>query len=245
MQITKYEGDNSTKVTKYIDTYFANLVSDAGCVLYYDARQDLITSNGATPDRSGQNNIITWLSFGSPQGLVNESGKISRLFDGIEDYGNIENSPSITIPNGPLAMFATIKVATGAGNGYLFCKNDNTFDTVQQGIFYYGAYKRISVVAEGIDITASADNSINLDTWYNVGAIWDGESVKVYINYVQSGDTYAFSGTLTSRPNASIGRRVSGAYFKGNIATLTVYRGEKAIESNLFKAEKALSKGYV
>jgi hypothetical protein len=164
--------------------------------------------------------------------------------DGADDLFSLVNTASLDITVAPLAVFATIKTPAILQTEYVFCKNVDSVATVQYGLGvdsdgYVASY------LEGVARQTTA-NSLIANTVYNIGFIWDGTNIKNFINKVQSGITGTFSGSLTSRANVRIGCRGNNSvFYKGGIATLTVYAGAKAIEANILKAETAISKAYL
>jgi hypothetical protein len=228
---------------------FETLVKSAGGVSYYDARKDLIQANGVTPDRSGKGNNITWNNFAGTgaSGLVIENGKVFRRLDGAEDFGSMVNSASIDITSAPLAVFATFRIPSSVvSNGFIFAKNLNATANIQYSLYYSTISNNITTYMEGIGRGATANSSIAKDVLHNVGYIWNDTNVKFYKNMLQNGSIVAFSGNLTSQPNARIGKEeVAGFYLKCDLATLTIYTGAKATEANILKAEQAISKAYI
>jgi hypothetical protein len=226
---------------------FENLVKSAGGVLYYDARKDLIQANGVTPDRSGQGNNVTWNNFAGTgtSGLVVENGKVFRRFDGTDDFGSMVNTASIDITSAPLAVFATIRIpSTATGFMYLFSKNLDASANEQYGLLFSNTTNKFMPYLEGEERGIS--EAITKDVFVNIGYVWDGAATKNYINLITNGTDGVYSGLLTSRPNARIGRReTASAHLKGDLATISIYTGAKATKSNILKAEAALSNGYI
>jgi hypothetical protein len=226
---------------------FDSLVKSAGGVFYYDARKDLITANGVTPDRSGKGNDVTWANFAGSgaSGLVIEDGKVFKRCDGTDDFGSMVNSASIDITSAPLALFVTVK-PNATSNGLILCKNLDATANMQYAILYDATNKRMMYLLEGSVVASGAINSVPLNECKDVGIIWDGATAREYINCIPSGITGNHLGTLTSRPYARIGRReTAAAQFKGDLATMSIYAGANAIESKILKAEAALSKAYI
>ena len=58
--------------------------------------------------------------------------------------------------------------------------------------------------------------------WHFGGFTWDGETVYAYVDGVQ-GTASAYSGSLTSRENMSIGRRYDAGYFDGTIDEVMIF----------------------
>jgi hypothetical protein len=229
----------------------------AGAVLCLDARKatglGLPTNSPLTSpwvDLSGLANNATPESMAgtTASGVdITDPIKPTWVFDGTSDHFTLTDTASLDITSAPLAIFVTIKVdPTMSGTGYIVCKNLNASTNIQYGLSYFVTNTQIGLYLEGASRKTSTTGSVPANTWYNVGFIWDGSNVKAFVNGVQSATTGTFSGTLTSQPNMRIGRRETpSSYYKGSIATLTIYAGVKATEANILKAERAISRAYI
>lgn len=164
----------------------------------------------------------------------------SNLFNGINNYVSLPNSTSLDITSAPLAIFATIRVKSGASAGYILCKNLLGTSDIQYAIYFNGT----NVISSRIDTVQTNSSSIFLtEKWFNVGVIWDGANINMYINFNQSGTPGSFTGTLTSVAVIQIGRReVNGAYLNADIANVSVYASSDANE--IIKHQKILSKQF-
>lgn len=235
----------------------AQLVRSAGCVLYLDARRATgsalpVNSPLTSPwiDLSGQGNNATPTNMaGTITSGVNitDPSKPFWVLDGIDDFFSLVNTASVDITSAPLAVFATIKVnASAAANSYIVCKNITNASYVQYGISWSFSGNQVAVTLEGAPRGSSAIGSVPKDTWKSIGFIWNGANINYYINGLTSGTVGAYSGILTSRAYLEIGRReVETSYFSGSIATVSIYSGSKATETNILKAEKAISAAYL
>lgn len=229
----------------------------AGSVLYLDTRKatgsGLPTNSPLTSpwvDLSGLGNNATPIDMASTivSGVdVSDPLKPFWALDGVNDIFNLVNTPSIDITSAPLAVFATFSIKAGSNNGWLFTKNLSEASDVQFGLYcIYSSNGTISAYLEGASYGIGQSGVISADTWYNVGWIWDGTNVKIYINCVQSGNTGTYEGLLTSKPNVRIGCRANNAiYLNGKIATVSVYAGVKATEANVLAAEQLISTDYL
>lgn len=252
-------GDFMSLITVY-NSSFKSMAKSAGAVLYLDARKATgnskpINSPLTNPwtDLSGLGNNATPTNMAGTtvSGVdTTDSSKPFWVLDGTDDFFNLVNTASVDITASPLAVFATIRADVGAGNGYIICKNVDSSTNMQYGIHRDGTNSNLNIYLEGLGRKNTTSNTVPSATWFNVGFIWDGTNVKAYINCIQSGTAGSYSGALTGRANAQIGCR-SGAgatkatFFRGNIATASIYTGAKATESNVLKAEKAISKAYI
>lgn len=223
----------------------------AGAKLYLDARK--ATGTGlptntplTTPwvDLSGNSNNATPTNFASTTASgvdVSDPLKPVWVLEGSDDCFNIIASLSLNITNAPLAIFATLKITTGASAGWILSKNVVGAADMQYGLYYNSA--QFQAYLEG---ASRVSVNISQNIYYNVGFIWDGTNVKVYFNGVQNGAQQAFSGTLTNRSDMAIGKRANNAvFFKGRIATVTIYSGVNAVESKILAAEQLISAAYL
>lgn len=163
--------------------------------------------------------------------------------DGIDDYGSFANNTPFDITTAPLAIFATISVAVGAGQGYIVCKNLSSAADVQYAMFYENTGKDIGINLNG---TVYFFNTVLTEgTTYDVGFIWIGSTLKRFLNGVQLGTDLAYSTPLTSRPTLAIGKQGAGSlYFKGNIKNLAIYAGAGVTEAYILKERKNTMRRY-
>lgn len=240
---------------------FTGLAKDAGAVLYLDARMadrfNLPVNDPLTnpwTDLSGFRNDATPTNFAGTIASGVDTTDPSKPFwvlDGTDDFFGLINSSSLDITSAPMGVFATINVSPLSSTvGYIVCKNLDASTNVQYGMYWDNVSSRLSVFLEGAVKKSSLNNSLEAGAWYNVGFIWDATNVKLFINQVQSSTSAAFSGTLTTRANVQIGCRGNTggsktALLNGKIATVTVYSGSKATETNILKSERTISNAYI
>jgi hypothetical protein len=238
---------------KYVESN-RYLAKQAGSVLYLDAHQANgvglpINSQLTTPwsDLSGNANNATPTNMaGTTASGVDVSDPLRPFWalDGAEDFFSLVNTASVDITSAPLAVFATIKIFLNGNFYMIICKNTDSLLTTQYALYF--ANNAFYAYLEGAFKGNSATIADITDRWANVGFIWNGTNVKYYVDLLSSGNTTAFSGTLTSRPNLRIGRRETASnQFKGNIASVSIYAGTNATEANVLRAEKAISKTYI
>jgi len=162
------------------------------------------------------------------------------VFDGTDDFFSLINTPSIDITSAPLAVFATVKVNSFAGNnGRIVVKDD--VGGKQYAILHANDDSKFEIIVNNISVKT---NIVTKGIWYSVGFIWDGATFKAFVNQINNGSS-ALSGSLTSRPNINIGRQISGTYFSGKLSSLSIYAGANATEANVLKSEKQISKAYI
>lgn len=236
------------------------LAKSAGSVLYLDARKatgsGLPTNSPLTSpwvDLSKYTNNATPANMaGTTASGVDVSNPIKPFWalDGTDDFFTLINTASLDITSAPLAVFATLLIPTTSQNGYVFCKNEDAAANVQYALVFDNAAGNFYVYIEGTNVGKGSGAAITKDVFVNVGWIWDGTNIKHYVNQVQGGVVGTHSGTLTSRSRLHIGCRGNAAggrliFHKGRIGTISVYSGAKCTESNVLRAEKAISKAYL
>jgi hypothetical protein len=231
------------------------LVKNAGGVLYLDARKatgyGLPTNSPLTSpwvDLSGNGNNATPNNMaGTTASGVDTTNPLKPFWatDGIDDFWSLVNTASLDITVAPLAIFSTIKISTGAAGGYVINKNNSGAD-FQYALNWDNVGSRMVCYLEGANRKTGTSSSVVANSWYNVGWIWDGSTVKLFVNLIQDGAAGTYSGSLTSRPNLRIGRRETAAgHLKCSIATVTIYYGNKVIVPNVLAAERVISKNYI
>jgi hypothetical protein len=231
---------------------FKALIKAAGGVLYLDARK--ATGNGLPSnnpltgqwmDLSGLGNNATPTNMaGTTASGVDISDPLRPcwVLEGTDDFFSMVNTASVDITSAPLAIFATVKIATGAAAGYIVSKNGVGNTERQYGLLW--DTQSVRAVLQSSARGQSAAGSVPENQWHNVGFTWDGVNVVYYIDGVVSGDPVATSTVLTSRPNMQVGRRET-VYYNGCLATVTIYAGAKATDANTLKAEREISKSYI
>lgn len=181
---------------------------------------------------NGRHMKLNNLAYSGASGWQNDPYRAS--FDGVDDHGCIVNDSGVDVTTAPLAIFATVRVASGAGTGFIVCKDTSAFADVQYGMFWDGATKRIVSVLEGANRALGVSNTVLEGVWCDVGFIWDGTNTKTYVNAVQSGASVAYSSSLTSRPYLRIGRReTASSHFKGDIRNDAIYSGAGLTEAKV------------
>jgi len=196
----------------------------------------------------GKNSAIPTNMAGTTASGVDTSDPL-RLFwvlDGTDDFFSLVNTASVDITAAPLAIGCTFKLNATAGDGWIICKNLSAANDTQYGVFFNDTNDHIDVYINGVLVASTANDSITKGTWYNFYFTLIGENVATKINGITSGTGGTHAGAITTRANFRIGRRETTAgYFKGNLAAIEIYTGTKATESNILRAEKAISKAYI
>ena len=200
-------------------------VSD-GLVIYLDAGNAKSYVNGSANwnDISRNENNGTLVN-GTTFSSVN-CGSI--LFDGIDDYVQIENSTTLNLTQdggSVSAWFRTGVIGSGSIGGSLVAKT-NTYNN-GYWLTKYNDKVRISLHGSSVSfrlqmvgVTSIADN-----IWHQAVATWTTSQVNLYVDGVlDSTQSYTFSFATSTDP-LYLGRQknVGELYFDGKISTAQIY----------------------
>lgn len=189
----------------------------------------LLHMNGADGSTTFTDNAAggthTWTANGNAQIDTAQSklGGASGLFDGTGDYLSTPDSDDWNFGAGDFTIDGWIYPTAGTdhpiaqqfidGNNYLQFRASNL------GIYFSIYSGGSSLVNEGWNIT------INLNTWYHVAVVRNGNSWMLFVNGIKLGTgNYAitepdFAATF------DVGRRQTNIFFTGSIDELRVSKG--------------------
>jgi hypothetical protein len=174
-------------------------------------------------------------------------------FDGIDDYGWIPNKPSIDITIEEFAICSTFRIRSDSAATFLICKTSSLVTEAQYAMGYNSITKTIDLLLNGSIVCSTPANGIVEEKWYNVIFYRNTSGVITpYLNKVVGTPT-TYSTALTSQPNLRVGARTTNAggtthsgYFKGDIATLTMYSlPSSLIIKNIIDAEMNIAEEYM
>jgi|GEM_PF-3833641 len=169
--------------------------------------------------------------------------------DGGDDFLSILNSTGIDVTSAPLAIFATIRFKTLLKDHFLLCKNLDSLATAQ-----YLFYRATTGVMRFLNNGANKGSSVAVDdnVFVDVGFIWDGTTVKYYVNLAQGGTNGALTGSLISQPNVRVGCMSTSAngsthstFGQFDLANECLYAGPLATEANILKHRREVAKDYL
>ena len=156
-----------------------------GLNLYYDISNPLSYSGSGTSitDLSGNGNTGT---------LVNGAGYSSSnggtlVLDGVNDYINIPHSTSLVKTNVG-ALFIWVKVVNTNTRQIIINKGNIYGDISAYGMYFWGSNYEYVEIAN----TTSANQISNITTagiWKQVGMVWNGTTLKKYVNGVEVAST--------------------------------------------------------
>lgn len=158
-------------------------------------------------------------------------------FDGVDDYINCGNNSSVQITTNAVTMEAWIKATTwktnvyegtivnkeGSSAGYMLrCGNGGELNmAIGNGTTWGQIY------------SGSSSTYMSLNNWYHVCGIYDGSSMKIYINGTQVASG-TFSGNIANTTsNLWIGstQLYSTRTFKGNIDEVRIWKTAVSIST--------------
>ncbi|HEY6504384.1 MAG TPA: Ig-like domain-containing protein [Chitinophagaceae bacterium] len=179
-------------------------------------------------DNSGNNNNGT-LTNGPAWSASGRYGS-AILFDGTNDYININDANSLDLTNGMtleawvnpsnLTGFKTVicKDRTTSNYTYTLAANNNTTNVNNQR-----PNSRIRIGSNNRTVTGTTKLALN--TWTHIASTYDGTTMRLYINGVQV-STFATTGNITVTTNPlRIGgtTALAAQYFAGRIDEVRIY----------------------
>ena len=195
--------------------YGPRVVTD-GLVLALDAAD--------TNSYSGSGSTLYDLSGGGNDGTIsgatfNSDGYFD--FDGTDDYIDCGNSSILNVGNNitvnvwfyvnQTSSFETIvaKVLNDYSLGWELDNSSGTF--------------RVTLRPSATQVNLIA-GTLSVGNWYMGTMTFDNTTARLYLNGVQTGSTTSGGPvTLNSTQSLTIGRRIQGSYYDGNIAQVSIY----------------------
>jgi hypothetical protein len=178
--------------------------------------------------------------------------KLARRYmirlDAVDDFMALTNSPSLDlgVNGGEQAWAALLRVPLGAIAGYALCKNGTLGTDQQYAIYYVVADNRFALFLNGLERASTGAQSVNQNELYSLIFYRNSAGlITPYLNKVVK-PTATYAGNLTTQPNVRVGRRETAAgYFKGDIASISLYQAPKLDINQILKAEWNIAKDYI
>lgn len=211
-------------------TIFSQTLSDSLVAHYF------LDSNGV--DNVGSNNgtVIGAISVSDRNGNANNAYQ----FDGINDMIDIGSYPDLAI-TGDITVSSWVKTPTSWQSVYadpmIYVRN-TVYVTNVTGVNLYinnahlstrkfGFILRTATNTWGDDFALST-STLQLNTWYFVVGVREGNLVKIYVNGVLEKTDAGTGGLIDygTSPSASIGQKdgTSQHWFKGTIDDVRIYK---------------------
>lgn len=148
------------------------------------------------------------------------AGKIGQglSFDGSTSYVNLGNVTKLKVSS--VSVAAWVRMPSTMTTGYIYrFRSGIEFYSLASGKFGWSVYNGTTSGAASSTLATYNDNR-----WHHVVGMYDGTSVKLYVDGVLS-DSKSFSGNISYGSGAAIGRDGdnSALYFKGSLDEVRVY----------------------
>ena len=239
---TTNEQNDYRIIIKYIDGTFAsmrfnkgNSYVEEGLIAHLDGINN--TGNGHSTETQ------TWKDLsnhGNDATLYNNPtwSNNSLTFDGIDDYGILDNTANQEFLNG-LTVETRVKILTTDNGSNLtfitFLDNNNSYSprdglSQQMNKSSHKFFNRISINNEWV-ISYQQDSS-NLGEYYTVTTVYDNQSEKIYINGILD-NSQSKIGTYSKSSRAfNIGRQIQEGSSNANVEFQNVLIYDRALTEN-------------
>lgn len=219
-----------TSQTVTVHSTLNNLVLNDGLVGYYKLDE---SSAGTAADQSGFGNTGT--ASGSP--TVDASVPTTQFtnakslsFNGTSQYVDLGNPAILNSEFGDtISMSAWIKSATLVGLRNIVGKSytsPHADPYYSWNLLQAGAVLSCRLDSTVVQSSGSGAGALTTGTWMHVACVYNGATVKIYINGVEVGSAARTGAVTTSTRNVRIGGRDTSdpaEYFSGNIDDVRIY----------------------
>jgi len=142
-------------------------------------------------------------------------------FDGTNDYVDCGNNSILDVGNN-ITVNVWFYVNTNSAYQAIAAKVLNDFSLGWEVANNSGTF-RVTLRPSATQINLVA-GSLSVGNWYMGTMTFDNTTARLYLNGVQTGSTTSGGPvTLNSTQSLTIGRRVQGQYYDGNIAQVSIY----------------------
>jgi len=205
--------DNSTYVGVTGSTP-AQAVWDSNFVFVSHMNDNPDTSH--IKDSTSNANNGTKKGINEPIEATRSVGK-AQSFDGSNDMVALTSVSGVDIIDRPLTLEATIQPITGAGDGYIICRNTDAAANLQYALQW--SSNIVFNYLEGTGHRTDSNANVTVNSWYVLAFVWNNVGVtQHYVSGSPSGSPNSYTGALTSRTTLQLGRRaLANLYFKGLI----------------------------
>lgn len=167
-------------------------------------------------DKSGNGNN------GTNYGAVFATGKINQglSFDGTDDYVEILHSSSVDISGDKITLEAWIKAYALPADGERWViLNKNHAYALQ-----VADSGKVRVWLGPLTTFVQTDNpEISTGVWYHLVGVYDGSSVKIYVNGILKKEVIKSGDQASSDNNITVGAKPPEGYFNGIIDEVKIY----------------------
>jgi hypothetical protein len=166
-------------------------------------------------DSSGNGNTGT-ISKATWTTSADSSGALA--FDGSTSYVTIANNTSLS-PTSQMTVEAWVKPQTLLGTQKVIVDKASTYT-----LAIIGGEVSFGVSGPGLTVTSSGAN-LAAGVWYHIAGVYDGSSIKVYVNGGEKGSQSASGAIAVTTSGLTIGRRgkSSSLWFPGTIDEVKIH----------------------
>jgi Concanavalin A-like lectin/glucanases superfamily/Pro-kumamolisin, activation domain/Reelin subrepeat B/Immunoglobulin domain/HYR domain/Viral BACON domain len=224
-------------------SYFAVVTNALGSVTSSNA---LLTVNAGPPCAPPPQGLVSWwraegdatdyagVNNGTLQGAVTFApGRVGQAFNlnGTNSYIQVPSSPALK-PTGPFTVEGWVNYNgfTGPNGGGIITKGQDAEAAMDWTLVVGPARElRPGVMAGGYWVTYGCSSALATGVWYHVAMVYDGSSVRVYLNGLLDGSAGASGAVQASDYALRIGAYapVNGtankSYLLGRIDELSLY----------------------
>ena len=145
----------------------------------------------------------------------------SFTFDGTDEYVNCGNDSSLNVGNN-ITVNVWFYVNQTASFDAIIAKVVNDYSLGWELDNSSGTF-RVTLRPSATQINLVA-GSLSVGNWYMGTMTFDNTTARLYLNGVQTGSTTSGGPvTLNSTQSLTIGRRVQGSFYDGNIPQVSIY----------------------
>ena len=177
-------------------------------------------SGSAVSDASGNGNNGIYSGSGSHWTTEGKFGN-GGTFNGSNDYVWVSNSTSLNITSNSITVSAWIKHST------------SPWHSICDGIVQHEGQYALQInngqptfyVNTGAGwVSARWTNTLSLDIWYHITGVYDGFSVKMWVDGIERASTNNTGNLASSTSAIFLGSATGGAYsFNGTIDEVRIY----------------------
>ena len=187
-------------------------------------RAQLLFSEGAglaTADSSGNGNNGTLMN--GPVWCTGHADSALR-FDGVDDYVDIGNAANLN-PTNAITIAAWFNTSMTNVSQYIVGKDNLPTGTLQYFLRVQAGGKLRMAVRTNVENYLTSAPAINANTWYHITGVYDGTSLRLYLNGQLLGAPLAAAGAMANNGvNVRIGTKQDGLLpFKGVLDEVEIY----------------------
>jgi hypothetical protein len=197
-----------------------DIITD-GLVLALDAgsKKSYPGSGTTWKDLSGNGNTGT-LTNGPTFNSVNGG---SIVFDGVNDYINFGNVPSVTLTGSSVSLesWVNYNLSQQDWKGIIYKANGNS--TGYQLFIDSGERVAFGIITTTGFLRPNAGFTLPANAWHHVVGSYDGSNMRIYVNGILYNTTAKSGNILASTTNLFVGMSFTSEEFPGYISVARIY----------------------